>query len=962
LRGLKNELSVIKKSEIDFEEKENFIVFLQLYEFYRKIKGDDKHEMNMLDFANHEIFTIFNPNLLANILKTSKENFHRFSNDFFSLIKKAENTIFYKRIENMPIFIFEIMILEKSPINNIAMYVSSWLQHEKYQKEFITKFLLKLLIENYADSNENNLNILEVLRVLTPILECGNVVKDLELKISFIDILNKQKLKVSLLEIVKYEYLIVNKKIIFKESDLNKVIQEYFYKLYKLGYSFIDQNNSNIQILDNLFKKFPDITVSECILEMIKQYKLKKDCIKILLNNKTYFKENTSNIESLIDLFIEAKNELDISNESLYLEFLADITKFIKEYEFIDKSIQYKLQTISRFYKISSVFSYNNIDFNLNEFDYKKLSLLEILEIFILKKFNIDQIINLEDFINKTDDIFENFDIEKNDYIFLLFQFFMKYKKEKLTTEIIEYFVENDYKLFEDCIDKMKKASGLSLKSYFNDHPKLKLKLLESTDRYQYLEEIIDINNNEVFGKNNKAKFNTENEDFICLLDLREKIPEAKALENIQNADKLFENLSQEKNIKNKLISLVTSIKSKTSSNNKKPATFKYSLHPKLVKLLKDVNYKHIGKDIEFKTKYVSKFKLYNYFLIKNIATLDDLLEWENLKEYKNYNDVLDINKLLINVYTNTTDYSKYFNNDIALHHRQQLINDLILFNISYLKCLNMKHINYVQEIDNNSIELEQDKIKVFQIIDKICNGKFNLLVFAKNYQQLDKKIKEENKKLYNDLINNVYFFKNNKKSEHEIIIKLEIYKHININNYINFYKIAHVLNLPFQINLLFGLKLSVNVNNISCVINQAKQGSTEIMNILSSLHITDDEFKILSYELFNLPSINFILESHMNLNILEKNYAQTLQDFITAKLILIDEFVNKVPVLSNWPILFNKLKILKIKHYILHNADNDDVINTYNNIKDLNDYSEIEAIYRKNEKMKKQILNIYTN
>jgi hypothetical protein len=950
---------IVNNNEILIEEKETLVYLVQLFNFYVKSKDSihDRHKFNMLRFTNSEVYDIFNHSFITSLAKSDKEIFLRFTSGLFKLIKNGETTIFYHRIKFIPVYILESIILDKAPINNIEVFITIWLDNKKTEKENLFKFLLKLIIENYAISNESSLIVLEILKKLSPIFKCDSIVEDLQIKLDLIDLLSKQKIKLTLLELLRSEYLIINNKIGFNESDLYLKLCEYSYTLYKTRrrYSFIDDNIKSHQTIRIYLKRFIDIRLSNIILDMIKHNNLKSYILRILIDNSVYFNENVYIIEPMINSFIEARNEIDLSNEAIYTEFLTDINNFIQKFQNIDKAIIFNLQNIARFYKISSVFVTNSIDINLKDFDYKKLNFIDILEIFILKKFNIDQIIDLNDFLHKTEDIFEALGVERNEYLSLLFQFFFKYQKERLYTEILEYFVENDFKLFEECISK----KNFDKKAYFVKYPKLKLRLLESTNRYEYLEEIIKSESSDIF-KTTTVKFNTENEDLVCLLDLGDKI---------QNYPKDFEKINREEilkiarsgvDFKTKLVSFVIKACESLKSEAKK-STFKYSLHPKLVKLLSQVNYKHSGKEFEFNTKLSIKFKLYRYFIIKDLANLEDILEWENLTKLDSYSDLYNIHKLLINIHSEKINITQYINNELVKNYKSQLVKDLILFNLSYLKYFNIRHYNYIQILDKEYLKLEQSKLKIYGAIDSICDGKFNLILLVEDYRDLDNKLKNEMGKLYTNLTKNINYFIHSKLSEIDLLTSMEIYRHLNLNNFINFYKINAILDLKVNINLLMAIKLCVNLNNISCVVNQAKRGSTEIIQILSSIHITDDEFKLLSNDLFNLPTVNFILEAHMNINILEKNYHQSLQDFITTKLILVDELLNKVPILAKWPILMDKLKILRIKHHILHNIDDSEVITTYNNIKDLSDYSEIESIYRRNDRMKEQIRNIYT-
>jgi hypothetical protein len=75
--------------------------------------------------------------------------------------------------------------------------------------------------------------------------------------------------------------------------------------------------------------------------------------------------------------------------------------------------------------------------------------------------------------------------------------------------QLLNGFAENDYKYFETCLAKMKKSRSLNLKNFLNENLQLKLKILENTDSYEYLDDAIG--SSELSPQ--KIKFSIENDD-----------------------------------------------------------------------------------------------------------------------------------------------------------------------------------------------------------------------------------------------------------------------------------------------------------------------------------------------------------------------------------------------------------------------------------------------------------------
>jgi hypothetical protein len=321
------------------------------------------------------------------------------------------------------------------------------------------------------------------------------------------------------------------------------------------------------------------------------------------------------------------------------------------------------------------------------------------------------------------------------------------------------------------------------------------------------------------------------------------------------------------------------------------------------------------------------------------LCSIDDLIEWEGV-------DVTGILRLMANIYDEGVEHIVKERMS-SLNPSEEAINEVIVYNLAHVKYLSLN--SYIalkgQEKMNN--------LHIYRLLDKVCDSKINILPFLE--EVFPQKILDELNKIHFNLFENITYF--TKLSDNQKFIAAEVYKHINLNNFINFRKIFEILNIKLSIELILSIKLSTEFTNIACVTNNSK--IEKVILTLGRLNLSEN-WRSLFDHFFSLPAITFIFESHMNIYMLETNYAYAIRDYMTNKLLLIEQALHISKLYS--PIIQNKLKVIKIKHHCIHNSGNHDIVQLYNQIRGFLDYSQFVTFYKRDSQMLKEIEILYTN
>jgi hypothetical protein len=524
-------------------EDENYPILLQqlnaeyevvmtIVEFF-KLNKNLNSDLNLFTFINRDICDTIG---VAGLSELSIILFEETIKIIFDLLFISKKYPLIDKLSILPVFIITSLITNKAPINKIVTFIKIWNNHEN-ESEIVSKYVVRLLLETGFMEEATSAKVISEILNEAELTECKYLIEDLELKLQLINLLNKYNPNLSLADVTKCEYMYNTNKVTFKETIIYSSLLNLLKSINK-SYDFLQTGVNSLDIVIKYINTQSDINFSSLFEDYILSQGLEIDIPKLLINNKLFLDDYDLDYYRLVNIFLNAKNKVKDLSQAMY-----DIEQLLSCYN-LDKAIIFDLENLHRYYKIQHVFAKNIPDVDLSDFDYKKINTNDILEIFILKKFNIDNITNLDDFIERTEDIFNAFDILKIDYLYSLFLFFFKYQKEKIYLELLINFGENNYKYFETCLAKMKKNRNFNLRIFLNENIQLKLKVLEKTDNYEYLDDAIGATD---ITLSQKIKFNKDNEDVFCLYDMK--------IDNRTYTEEFVGN-----NVKSKILSFISKV------------------------------------------------------------------------------------------------------------------------------------------------------------------------------------------------------------------------------------------------------------------------------------------------------------------------------------------------------------------------------------------------------------------
>jgi hypothetical protein len=152
---------------------------------------------------------------------------------------------------------------------------------------------------------------------------------------------------------------------------------------------------------------------------------------------------------------------------------------------------------------------------------------LEILEIYILKKFTIDEIISLNDFYFKTEDIFQALDYEKEEFLYNLFIIFSKYGNVKICSEIMMSLRKSPNNL-EKCHSHLLRISNRQFSNEVLNDANIGLSLIEKIDNSKIVLSTIKQLDFTTLKYRNQD-FDVETLDIIGLYDFYDKIKKTRS-------------------------------------------------------------------------------------------------------------------------------------------------------------------------------------------------------------------------------------------------------------------------------------------------------------------------------------------------------------------------------------------------------------------------------------------------
>ncbi len=439
----------------------------------------------------------------------------------------------------------------------------------------------------------------------------------------------------------------------------------------------------------------------------------------------------------------ENKNGLEMSLESFFKKEYTNLKLTSKEGKTLaDKLIElkFKISQLLKFLRLKKVFNQNALIVDLKDMDYENLNVNAIIEIFIVKKFNIDLINDINDFYSKTTDIREAIGLNWDDFLIELSYIFYKYKMNNMYANILMVFYEKNYNTFEKCLLNMKKDKTFDLIKFIFEK-KFELKILESSQNVILINQINEYLSNKnkiglsVFNEkniNNKTKIYSisninkskcgdfDKSEFFLYLDYNknkdennknnyQKLknnycfkkgfnPEEEYLILFKDRNNIKDNFHIFLNYLNENLDIEKFNNSRHLKGEIEDRNNTYSFHPKLIELLNNINYNFRGKEFKLNTNINMKSKLYTMILSRNYCAVENILQWENfsfdlknlkqLKFLEKTNSALENNKIEYNenylVVTNEDEKIFYLFNLLSLIYTgKDKKYDLIFDNLS---------------------------------------------------------------------------------------------------------------------------------------------------------------------------------------------------------------------------------------------------------------------------------------
>ena len=950
---------------------------------YRLAKKTDP-SITLKDFVK-------NNNLAKTFKKISDVDYNIFSYVFTNIMSNVkEYSNIYKGLKYLPLEILRDMIITKAKTDFINKGIDIIINSNEYSNTAVFNFVLNYLFDSYC-SNKTFLNQLsKIINYLSKYnTNFNHLTNQIDSLIEVTEIFESNDVKFLLNELVKDNINDISKNNIYITTFIDYLnnISEKSIKYNE--YNFIDQN---IMDLNRLIAYKKGLTYGKILMYFFEKYENKRPYILNIISSNRNIILNQNEISSLINLYL--LNPYLIKPESYnFIESYLD-----DESNMLTSEIQVKLENLLEYLKIKLYIQKYKIDdsaFKDYTLDNYSENILQILNLLLIKTTNLDNISNIKTFLSsqKSNDIQKSLRLSPNKYNYYLFTILMQYEKTDLSNEILQLLLkENDIKYFNKCMDylydKYCKKDNEKFKTYCRS-ANIEEYLLENNNKY--LNILID---NDTFNKEEKIDFpvGKQPNDILILYSIiknkRIKKENNKSCNDLYISFDKYNNIPpQNKNLENLIDFYYKNQQDDEEDNNR--INYNYSLHPKLIELLKTKKYFHLFQDLAITFK--SKIKIYNFCLKNKVCSLTDIINnYETIKLKQNTKtdkEIVEKYKLLFNLYKEKDENNNNVYKELLDFTKNKYDNEqnqknallLINFNLSnklFISYNNLIFLNvFFGYVINSSDEKE---LKLLQLLS-LSNNKINILPFCSDFNKLflnSKKYQDIMEKYYkNNLIislkeNNSYFEKLKSKniSSYPNIYyqSLELCNILNIGNYYNIKNIIAHLNEKYDnkinINLIYALKLIMNFLSTNCIIsNRINYGSNNVFGILNSINLDINEINILLEEIFFFQSKSYINSSSHNILIFNKNTYELLREFMEAKMVLVDGIIKMYynEKITN-TLIFSAYKIFLVKNAIIKELDNKEVINMYDVIKNLNDYKEIIDEIKDN-KLKEKLHSIYT-
>ena len=976
-----NDDLISKNLDRYIQKTECIEIILSLYRLAKKTDAT----INLEDFVK-------NRNLVKIFKKISLVDYKDFTLIFTNIMSNVkEYSNIYKGLKYLPLEIIRDMIISKAKYDFITKGIDIIINSNEYNNTAVFNFILKCLFDYYC---YNKLSLKQMSKIINFLSKYNSNYNYLTNQID------------SLLEVCsifesKFVTFLTNELVNDDMSDIsknNKYISTFIDYLNNIAESCIQYNeynfiDKNIIDLNKLITYKKGLTFGKILTYYFDVHENKRPLILNVITSNKAIILNQNEIKSLIDLYLLNPYLIKVESYSFIEDYLDDYNNPLTS------EIKIKLENLLEYLKIKLYIKKYKIDdsyFKEYTLDNYSDHIVEILNLLLIKTTNLDNITNIKTFLSsqKSKDIQTSLRLSPNKYNYYLFRILLEYQKVELSNEILDLLLKNDdIKYFNKCMDftynQYCKKSNEKFKEYCKN-AEIEEYLLDNNNKYL---DILIVNDD--FSKEVKIDFPKEKKsnDILMLYSLIKnkkfkKEEEKKSCNDLIISFDKFNNIPpQNKNLENLIDCYYKDQQDEDSGNSR--INYNYSLHPKLVGLLKTKKYFNLFQDLTITFK--SKIKIYNFCLKNKVCSLNDIINnYETIKlkqKAKTDKEIVEKYKLLFNLYKekdekNNDVYKELLNYTKSSYNNEQNQKNALLlidFNLSNKLYISYDNLIFLNVFFGYNISSSNEKeLKLLQLLSS-SNNKINILPFCSDYNNTylnDKKYQNIIEKYYrNNLIislkeNNAYFeelkSKNLDTYPNIYYQSIELFNILNMGNVYNIRNIFEHLNemnaIKININFLFALKISMNFLLTNCILsNKINYGLNNIFGIFNSLNIDMSDIDILLKEIFFFQSVSYVNSSNHNILLFRQNSQTFIKNYIDAKMALVEGMIKMYyneKITNN--LLFSAYKIFLVKNNIIKEIENSEVLNMYNTLKNLDNYSDIIDEIKDNEKLKEKIYEIY--
>jgi len=962
------------------ENTEYIQIILTLYGLALKI--DPK--LTLKDFVNNKLRENY-----KNILMAEYSTFHHVLTNIIVNVKEYSNI--YKDLKYLPLEILRDMIMNKAKYDLLIKAIDIIINSNEYNNISVFNFILKYLFDYYCF---NKVTVGQLNKIIKYLMKYNNSFNELSNHLDYIleviTIFERYNIKFAINELINKD----NIEDISKDNIYIKNVIEYLKLIIENNIDNLKFHQENIEDLNILIQYKKNLTLGRLLIYYFNLYPIQRPFIlHIIYENKDYLLTKNE-LKALIDLYLLDPYTIQPEEYSFIENYLDDQGGMLSKdiYVQLDNLMDYlKIKSFVKKYKIRDEFFK---DYTLDNY---RDNIPKILNSLLIKTTKIDEIDDINIFLksNQSKDIQAALNLTRNNYLHFLFNFLMEYKRTQLAFQIIQKLKENNKepKYFNKCLDYV----------YYNIFKKNNEEFIEYCKEANIEEYILENNNKYLDILSNNTNFKKENiisfplqrqsNDMLILYSLikNNKIKKEKnktCNDLMLSFDEYKKSPKEKKNLKN-LIECYLKNKDDSDLNDDR-INYNYSLHPKLIELLKNKNYFHIFQNLNITFK--SKIHIYNFCLDNNVCSLNDIINnFENIKlkkKTKTDKDIIEKYKLLFNLYKENDEEKEIFKELCEL--TRQNYNDeqnkknailLIDFNLSNKINISFNNLLFLNKFFGYKISSsDENELKLLRLLSSSSN-KINILPFFSDFNDnylSNKNFQETLEKYYKNNINisvkeNNKFFESLKgeniySTPNIYYQSLELFKILNMSNIFTIRDIFFHLNSKKEqkanINLLFMLNIIINFFMMNSIIpSKIDYGLKNIIGILNTLDLALSDINIILEEIFFFQSVSFINNSCHNILLFNISPNISVRNFMEGKKKLADEIISIYygENISN-KLIMNYYKIFLVKSEIIKNIRDNEVVKIYNGIKNLGDLKEILEEIKDMKELKEKIYEIYNS